>query len=128
MSFYLQNLGIVNALGCSAEAVLHNMLAGQAPLRECDWVMNKTTFIAPVDAQLLPVPAPLYPWRSRNLQLALTAIEQIRPAIQAACDAYGADRIAVVTGTSTSGIGEGEAAIAAAEKHGQRPADYHYRQ
>jgi|SRR5690554_2067612 3-oxoacyl-[acyl-carrier-protein] synthase-1 len=128
MAFYLQSLGIVNALGNDCESVLRNMLAGQVPLQQCDWVANKVTFIAPVSAPLLPVPPPLYPWRSRNLQLALTAIEQIRPAIQAACDAYGADRIAVVTGTSTSGIGEGEAAIAAAEEHGQRPADYHYRQ
>lgn len=49
--------------------------------------------------------------RSRNNQLALAAANQLRPAIEAAIARYGASRVAVVVGTSTSGIGESETAI-----------------
>lgn len=128
MRFYLQNLGIVNALGGSCTEVLGKLLAGTCPLQACDWVPGRTTFTAAVNTALVSVPAPLLPWRSRNLQLALTAVAQIEPAIHQAIGRYGAVRIAVVVGTSTSGIAEGEAAIAQQQQSGLRPVDYHYRQ
>lgn len=128
MAFYLQNLGIVNALGSGCTAVRAAMLAGACPLQACDWVPGRNTYTAPVTTELLDVPDALVPWRSRNLQLALTAIAQIRPAIDQAIEHYGAARVAVVVGTSTSGIAEGEAAIAEDIASGQRPADFHYRQ
>lgn len=128
MNFYLQHMGIVNALGCGQEEVLGNLLAGVRPLQACDWIPGKPTVTAPVCAALVPVPPALLPWRSRNLQLALTALSQIETAIRAAIAHYGSQRIAVVVGTSTSGIAEGEQAVAALHQSGQRPADFHYRQ
>lgn len=128
MAFYLQNLGIVNALGKGREQVLHNLLAARCPLQPCDWIPGRATYTAPVEAELLPIPAELALWRSRNLQLALTAVAQIAPAVAEAVSCYGADRVAVVAGTSTSGIAEGEAAVAHLEQSGQFPANYHHRQ
>jgi 3-oxoacyl-[acyl-carrier-protein] synthase-1 len=66
--------------------------------------------------------------RSRNNQLALVALAQIRPAIDAAIDRYGPARIGVVLGTSTSGIGESEAALRHYAATQTLPAHFHYGQ
>jgi 3-oxoacyl-[acyl-carrier-protein] synthase-1 len=66
--------------------------------------------------------------RSRNNQLALAALAQIRPAIDAAIARYGAERVGVVVGTSTSGVSATEAAIAARLATGALPDDFHYGQ
>ena len=49
--------------------------------------------------------------RSRNNRLALAALAQIRTEVDAAIERFGASRIGVVIGTSTSGIAESEAAL-----------------
>ncbi|KAF3999548.1 beta-ketoacyl-[acyl-carrier-protein] synthase II [Glaciimonas immobilis] len=61
--------------------------------------------------------------RSRNNQLLLTALTQIRPAVDAAIARYGSHRIAIVLGTSTSGIAESEAAFKAAYRAGNKAAN-----
>jgi 3-oxoacyl-[acyl-carrier-protein] synthase-1 len=104
------------------------LLAGRRPLEMNDWVPGKTTYIAPVTCPLTPLPDELLPWRSRNLQLAITAIQQLLEAVARTVVRYGADRVAVVAGTSTSGIAAGEEAFAQWMRSGQRPPDFHYRQ
>jgi 3-oxoacyl-[acyl-carrier-protein] synthase-1 len=66
--------------------------------------------------------------RSRNNQLALAALIEIRAALDAAIERYGADRIGVVIGTSTSGIAEGESALRQYAISGVLPEAYHYGQ
>ncbi|MDB5821442.1 MAG: beta-ketoacyl-[acyl-carrier-protein] synthase [Herminiimonas sp.] len=66
--------------------------------------------------------------RSRNNQLALAALSQIRAAAQEALKRHGANRVAVVVGTSTSGIGESEAAWRAHAATGSFPPEFHYGQ
>lgn len=68
------------------------------------------------------------PLRSRNNALALAALARIRPAVDAAVERYGAHRIGVIVGTSTSGVGETEAAIAARVANGHLPEGFHYGQ
>jgi len=68
------------------------------------------------------------PDRSRNNQLALAALAQIRPALDDAIERFGAERVAVVIGTSTSGIAEGESALRAFAKSGSLPENFHYGQ
>ncbi|WP_431256342.1 beta-ketoacyl-ACP synthase [Roseateles chitinivorans] len=63
--------------------------------------------------------------RSRNNALLLAALAQVRGDVDAAIARHGAGRIGVVLGTSTSGIGESETAIAAFEREGALPADFH---
>lgn len=127
-SCYLHNLGIVNALGSDRNSVLQGLLAGRRAFAEYLQVPGKTTYVAEVSDHLQGVPAALSPWRSRNLQLTLTALAQIEKDVALARRRYGAARIAVVAGTSTSGIDAGEAAIHSWQQSGCRPADYHYRQ
>lgn len=66
--------------------------------------------------------------RSRNNALALAALARIRPAVDAAIARYGAARVGVIVGTSTSGVGATEAALAAHLASGALPEDFHYGQ
>ena len=66
--------------------------------------------------------------RSRNNQLALAALAQIRPGLDAAIALYGAARVGVVLGTSTSGVSAAETALAEALRTGALPVDFHYGQ
>jgi 3-oxoacyl-[acyl-carrier-protein] synthase-1 len=60
--------------------------------------------------------------------LLLAALAQIAPAIEATRERYGAHRIGVVLGTSTSGIGAAEAAFVYREQAGELPTGFDYRQ
>lgn len=126
MSCYLTDLGLINALGADPATIWRRILAGERGLEPCDWIPGVGTYTAPVTADLPPVPDHLRKYTSRNAQLALTALDQIAPRVEELATRYGRARIAVVAGTSTSGIAEGEAAMASYLKTGQRPDDYHY--
>ncbi len=73
------------------------------------------------DAQALP-PA----HRSRNNQLLAAALEQLAPTLEAFRKRHPQPRIGVVLGTSTSGIGETETALAERQRDGHWPDDFHY--
>lgn len=126
MKCYLTDLGLVNALGADRASVAAALFAGQRPLKPCDWVPGKPTYTAPVTAPLADLPESLSQFSSRNARLAITALAQLTASVQAVLARYGADRVAVVAGTSTSGIAEGEAAVAGAVT-GAVPDNYHYR-
>lgn len=66
--------------------------------------------------------------RSRNNALLLAALAQIRDPVDAVIARHGAHRVGVVLGTSTSGVGESEAAIAAWTRGGALPAGFHVEQ
>ena len=65
-------------------------------------------------------------WQSRNNRFALAALLQIEKEVTAAIKRYGADRVGVVIGTSTSGIGDSEFFLAQRVKTGQLPEGYDY--
>ncbi len=67
-------------------------------------------------------------FRVRNNAIALLALEAIRPAVEAAINRFGPSRVAVVVGTSTSGLAEGEAARTLHERSGTWPAGFSYAQ
>lgn len=63
---------------------------------------------------------------TRNNSLLAAALAPMRPVIETLKKRYGAERIGIVLGSSTSGIAEGEAAIAYHLQNGQFPPEYHY--
>lgn len=130
MTLYLSALGLVNCLGLGKEAVASGLFAGsQAGLVARDeLVPGRAVRVGSVDAALPAMPERLSHFDCRNNRLALAAIEEIRPAIADALRRYGSGRIAVVMGTSTSGLAEGEAAVAARRATGAWPAHYRYSQ
>jgi 3-oxoacyl-[acyl-carrier-protein] synthase-1 len=65
--------------------------------------------------------------QSRNNALCLTALQPLMTAIAQAKSVYGAHRIGIIIGTSTSGIEEGVQALLELQ-HATFPSHYHYKQ
>ena len=127
---YLPALGIVSPLGLGKEQVARNLFAGSRDGVVCraGLLSGRSVRVGAVDHPLRDVPAQLNHFDCRNNRMALTAVEEIRPQIAAALRRHGAERLAVVMGSSTSGLAEGEAALTALRRNGAWPRDYHYTQ
>ena len=126
---YLNQLGMLCAIGNHPDQIATAMFDGLSGLRQDTLYLPELALpIGAVDAVLPSVDHLPLRERSRNNQLALAALAQIRPAVDAAIALYGPDRIGVVLGTSTSGIAEGEAALRQYQRDGSLPAGFHYGQ
>jgi 3-oxoacyl-[acyl-carrier-protein] synthase-1 len=127
LNFYLNACGIICALGNGAAQVKERLYAGQTGVTTtARWSPGRELPLGGVRDELLPVSHLPLQHRSRNNALALAALAQIRPAVDAAIARHGADRVGVVVGTSTSGIGETEQAIRRHNLSGALPPDFHY--
>lgn len=126
----LTALGLVNALGQGKQAVLTHLLAGTAPgmQPQSSWLLGRACPVGAVMDALPAIPSTLATFACRNNRLLLSAVTEIRDDIERAITQYGAHRIGVVIGSSTSGILEGERAIAQHQQHKNWPADFDYRQ
>ena len=130
MSYYLSELGIINALGAGKATVLDRLLQGdQSGMQPCGpFLTGRHGVVGAVSDPLLDVPEDLYEFQCRNNQLLITAAAQIRDAIDDVGSRFGPQRVAVLIGTSTSGIAAGEAVFDALESGDEVAADFHYRQ
>nr|WP_305822979.1 beta-ketoacyl-ACP synthase [Massilia brevitalea] len=127
---YLNECALVCALGAEREAIRRRLLdeacSGLQVSDACS--PGRPLPLGQADAVLPSLDHLPLPLRSRNNALALAALAQIRPAVDAAIARYGAGRVAVIIGTSTSGVGATEAALAAHLETGTLPDDFHYGQ
>ncbi|WP_431224919.1 beta-ketoacyl-[acyl-carrier-protein] synthase family protein [Serratia sp. L9] len=108
---YISALGMINALGQSAQEIAANLTRGVAPgMRSREgWLQNQPAAVfGGVEGELPEITASFTAHRSRNNQLLLAALAQIQPVVDEAILRFGSDRIAVVLGTSTSGLDEGD--------------------
>ncbi|WP_374307507.1 beta-ketoacyl-[acyl-carrier-protein] synthase family protein [Dongia sp.] len=121
----LPAMGLATPLGVGKPAVAANLFAGtRAGLaHQVKILPDRLIHVGWVEAAL---PATSRPHASRNSRLMLLALQEIRAEIDAARDLYGAGRIAVILGTSTSGIAEGEAAFALQLRDGAWPQGFDY--
>ncbi|MFL6671929.1 MAG: beta-ketoacyl-ACP synthase [Massilia sp.] len=130
MTFYLNECALVCALGDSPAAARHRLLdesrSGLA-LSEA-YSPGRPLPLGRVDAALPDVGHLQLAQRSRNNALALAALRQIRPAVDAAIARFGRARVGVVLGTSTSGVAATEQALRAYRAGGELPAGFHYGQ
>ena len=128
---YFSAVGMVNALGNDLVQIAQNLMAGNAPgmsLQEGWLTENRPVWLGTVTGDLPAIPGVLMAHRSRNNQLLLAALAQIESQVSAAIAQYGKDRVAVIMGTSTSGIAEGEEAVRYLHQHGEFPPGFDYRQ
>ncbi|HEX7634018.1 MAG TPA: beta-ketoacyl-[acyl-carrier-protein] synthase family protein [Noviherbaspirillum sp.] len=127
---FLSRPGILSALGNGAEQTFSRLIAGhtQGMRVEEGWLANAPARVGKVIAELPPIPKALEQHDSRNNRLLLAAFAQIRDDFALAVSRYGSNRIGIILGTSTSGIAEGEAAIAHHERNGSLPAGFAYEQ
>lgn len=127
---FLNQLGIVCAAGNSRDEVWQRVFeSAQSGVVATD--RYSPGRMLPLGCIAATLPAidcrPLHE-RSRNNQLALAALAQIRAEVDAAITRFGSDRIGIVIGTSTSGIAESEAALREYAVSGKLPRHYHYGQ
>lgn len=127
---YLNELGVICALGADRAQVRDGLFAAQpGGLRDnAEILPGRTLALGEVHAPLPDLAALPVALRGRNNGLLEAALEQIREGIAAAVARFGADRVAVIIGTSTSGIGESENALRTHHRDGVWPADFHYAQ
>jgi 3-oxoacyl-[acyl-carrier-protein] synthase-1 len=130
MTFYLNHLGIVCAIGANPRQVRKRLLddAQSGIVATERYSPGRMLPLGMVDATLPSVEHLPLQQRSRNNQLALAALAQIRDAVDAAIARFGAHRVGVVIGTSTSGIAESEAAIKQRVASASLPQAFHYGQ
>jgi len=130
MTAYLNALGLICALGNDREEVARRLFAGDGSgmRSESGWVPERVLPVGAVKSGLPPIPAHLASHSSRNNQLLLAAALQVEVEIRQAIERYGPERIGVILGTSTSGIDEASASIAAWLRDRQFPASYDYQQ
>ncbi|AZP12067.1 beta-ketoacyl-ACP synthase [Undibacterium parvum] len=129
---YLNHCGIVCALGNSTEQVKLRLFdsgtSGTSLTFSDAYSPGRVLALGCVAGTLPSMTALPITQRSRNNQLALAALAQIRPALDAAIARYGADRIGIVIGTSTSGVAGTESALRQYALEQTLPADFHYAQ
>ena len=130
MTLYLNHCGIVGPLGTGKDEVLANLLAGDLTgMESFDGLLTgRRTMIGRVRAELAAVATDLAEFDCRNNRLLARALDEIREPVAALRAELGPARIAVVLGTSTSGVAAGEEAAAVLAREGRMPTQFHYRQ
>ena len=130
MTAYLNALGVICALGRGQAQVSRNLFAGDCSgmCAENGWVPERVLPVGSVRGELATIPVELGQQSSRNNQLLLEAALQIGDEIRQAIHTYGASRVGIVLGTSTSGIDEASRGIALYLRDKHFPCDYDYQQ
>ncbi|HUQ53142.1 MAG TPA: beta-ketoacyl-ACP synthase [Gammaproteobacteria bacterium] len=130
MKLYLNDMGVIGPLGAGKREVLSNLLAGDTggmvPYSEL--LTGRATTIGRVRREPEAVPRELAELDCRNNRLLQHALDEIRVSASALGAAVGPGRVAVVLGTSTSGIASGEEAAQALARDGRMPPHFHYKQ
>lgn len=127
----LKAAGFITALGEEPEMVFRALIAGDQGRLVCrdDLLPDRRIYVgeAPLGVPV-ELPPELERLRSRNTELLARAFSGIEQQVAEVKSVVGAHRVAVVLGSSTSGIGAGEQALAALKSNGRFPATYHYEQ
>lgn len=124
---YLNAAGMICAAGEGANAIRQQLSQSADTLTVTDRFSPDRPLPLGVCQQALPaIPLAGAQWQSRNNQLALAALQQIRSEVDAAVARFGAQRVGVVLGTSTSGVAESEAPVSQWLHQGTVADDYHY--
>ncbi len=106
---FLSALGLVSALGTGAAQSSETLFRGRpADMRvHGDYLVGERTVLGTVTGKLDPLSDRLGHHDTRNNRLLWTAANQIADEISDVIGTFGKDRVAVILGTSTSGIEEG---------------------
>jgi 3-oxoacyl-[acyl-carrier-protein] synthase-1 len=127
---WLHAPGVLCALGDDLAAIRAALFAGASPgMRMSDaYSPGRPLRLGFVDAPLPDTGFLPLEERTRNNALALAAFARIEPLYRKLAAGLPAARIAVVIGTSTSGMASSESAACFREAHGDWPGNYHYLQ
>ena len=128
--YYLNAVGLCCAIGASKVEIAETVFSRRAHddnfLKKDFEYLHESDgyYIGRVKAVLPPIPDKLERYSSRNNRMLMLCFSQIETEVNAAIDKYGVNRVAVILGTSTSGIAEGESALFERKDKGSFPANY----
>ena len=128
--FYLHDYGLINALGCDKQSISRNWQLGLSPGMSVteDFFKDHPSMIGQVLNELPAISPSLADHDCRNNQLLLQASQQVQAELEKLISLYGQNRIAIVLGTSTSGIANTEIALKHYLHTGEHPDFYHFSQ
>ncbi len=129
MRFFLNDLGMLSAVGNNPTAMLERLQAGdRTGLKLTDKYSTHPIYVGEVNADLPEIESQYSVYDCKNNRLLLAALTQIRDTVDSMITQYGVNRIAVVLGTSTSGVRNTELALASVAKYKVKPEAFHYKQ
>ncbi len=122
---------VVHASGHGIQALWESVFQGHSGLRrnDLDWCDLSCWLGAVPGVDDSRLPAQLEAWDSRNHRLAWLALQDVsfRNAVAGTISRYGAHRIGLLLGTSTSGARQTEIAYKLRHESGKWPASFNYR-
>jgi 3-oxoacyl-[acyl-carrier-protein] synthase-1 len=123
-------MGVVSALGSGrAETWPRLLAADQSGFRRRDDLVPRHSLLVASVTQALPeIPPRLARYACRNNALMLAALQQIEKPIVEAIENFGRSRVAVVIGSSTSGVSDAETAIRHQHETGALSESFYYDQ
>jgi len=121
----------LSASGLGSEALYQDIKANHSALAPLSlFNVPFTAYVGEIKQPLLSIREELADYNCRNAQVALTALNDeqggVRAAAETAKEKYGAHRIGVIIGTSTSGLYETEDAYGTLLETGKMPDDFHF--
>jgi 3-oxoacyl-[acyl-carrier-protein] synthase-1 len=126
----LSHMCVASSIGLGQEATLAALVSGRSGLLPCHFeTVTLPTWAGEIDAlDDIRLPPPFAAFECRNNKLAELALRQdgFTDAVHAAVERYGATRIGLFVGTSTSGILQTERAYR--ERDPALPTWFHYEQ
>ncbi len=129
MKLYLNDLGLLCAAGSSNAEIINNLLSGdRSGLTATDEFGLGGIVVGRIDAPLPEIDERYSLYDCRNNRLLLAALSRISNTVDAMMARFGADRVGVVLGTSTSGVRNTEHALAYQAVNGTLPEAFHYKQ
>lgn len=126
--YYLNALGMINALGAGKAEIGAQLFAGDTSGMQPQegYLLDQAVVAGAVHQTLPEITGALSSYDSRNNRMLLAALQEIEGDIRTVIDRYGPDRVAVILGTSTSGISDNEPGIAEKVKTGSFPEGFDY--
>ncbi len=115
---------VCTALGMSSSECADALSRGRSGLGRPAMDLPFETLVGAVDSNLPRVPTAMAEYDSRVGRIALHLADECAPAVERARRRWGADRVAVLFGTSTGGLAETEAAVACHRATGHLPGGY----
>ena len=128
MTLYLNDLGLLCAAGNSKAEVLKRLLAGDRSGLAVSDEFGLNCVVGAVTSDLPEIDERYSIYNCRNNRLLLAALSQIEQTVSDMMARFGADRIGIVLGTSTSGVRNTELALDYWAKNGVLPEEFHYKQ
>jgi 3-oxoacyl-[acyl-carrier-protein] synthase-1 len=123
-SFPVTAYAALNALGSTTRDVIASLHAGRSGLGPCPLELPFETPTGAVADPLPALPAALSAWDSRTARLAVAGLVEIAPAVARSVARYGADRVALIVGTTTAGLSRTEEAYHDLRRTGALPRFY----